>query len=239
MIEMDITSVYRERTNLKTGKPIRERLTHTECLKLIKDLNREFDKLGYSHYIQDPSNVCSTRITNIRLSDKKIDEEGYNISPHTGRRGRVLGWKNWVEVNSAINNVFNRQKLSANVSSLSGQFVIREGSESFTEDDWEDKATENIGSIMQPVMRVDAWASEGIREKKEHKTKFGTIGESGKAIITHEIDLNKIRSPDPLAYAYGLVRGERGKPMPKEKDLAPEFVRGWKEGHRKSKSGDE
>jgi len=67
------------------------------------------------------------------------------------------------------------------------------------------------------------------------KTKFGIMAKGGKVTTTHEIDLNKVKSPDPLAFAYGLVQGERGNPLPKEKDLAPEFIRGWKEGHAKHK----
>ena len=65
------------------------------------------------------------------------------------------------------------------------------------------------------------------------KTKFDVMAKSGKVTTTHEIDLGKIKSPDPLAFAFGLTQGERGNPKPKDKDLAPEFVRGWKEGHKK------
>jgi hypothetical protein len=65
----------------------------------------------------------------------------------------------------------------------------------------------------------------------KRKTKFGMIEPSGKVITTYEIDLGKIKSSDPLAYAYGLFQGKIGKPLPKDKDLAPEFIRGWKEGH--------
>lgn len=67
------------------------------------------------------------------------------------------------------------------------------------------------------------------------KTKFGVMAKGGKVTTTHEIDLSKVKSPDPIAYAYGLVQGERGEQMPKGEDLAPEFIRGWKEGHVKFK----
>lgn len=70
-------------------------------------------------------------------------------------------------------------------------------------------------------------------EKEKKKTKFGMIDHSGKVSITHEIDLSEVKSPDPLAYAYGLVQGERGESLPKDKDLASEFIRGWKEGHKR------
>jgi len=65
--------------------------------------------------------------------------------------------------------------------------------------------------------------------------KFIIFTKKGKAITTHDIDLSKIKSPDPLAFAYGRVQGERGNPLPKEKDLATEFVRGWKQGNKKYK----
>jgi len=65
------------------------------------------------------------------------------------------------------------------------------------------------------------------------KTKFGILESSGKEIITHEIDLSKVKSSDPIAYSYGLVQGERGNPLEKSQDkLAPEYIRGWKEGHQ-------
>ena len=67
------------------------------------------------------------------------------------------------------------------------------------------------------------------------KTKFGVMGKSGKVTTTHEIDLSKVKSSDPLAYAFGLVRGERGDPIEKEKGLASEYKRGWKTGHEKYK----
>jgi hypothetical protein len=67
------------------------------------------------------------------------------------------------------------------------------------------------------------------------KTQFGKMDSTGKVVVTHEINLSKLKSPDPLAYAYGLVQGERGEPLPKQRGLAPEFIRGWKEGRKKLK----
>jgi hypothetical protein len=39
------------------------------------------------------------------------------------------------------------------------------------------------------------------------KTQFGKMDASGKVTIAHSVDLNKIKSPDPLAYAYGYSQG--------------------------------
>jgi hypothetical protein len=65
------------------------------------------------------------------------------------------------------------------------------------------------------------------------KTKFGKIDSTGKVTITHEIDLSKVKSPDPLAYAYGFMQGQTGVKMSKDKNLASEYIRGWKDGHKK------
>ena len=63
------------------------------------------------------------------------------------------------------------------------------------------------------------------------KTKFGILGKSGKVTTTHEMDLGKVKSSDPLAYAFGLVQGERGEKLQKGRGLASEYIRGWKDGH--------
>jgi len=67
------------------------------------------------------------------------------------------------------------------------------------------------------------------------KTKFGTLTKEGKIVNPMSIDLNKIKSPDPLAFAYGLFQGKSGQPMSKDKGLAPEYIRGFKIGTGKLK----
>lgn len=67
------------------------------------------------------------------------------------------------------------------------------------------------------------------------KTKFGTMTKEGKIINPMSIDLNKIKSPDPLAFAYGLFQGKSGQQMSKDKGLAPEYIRGFKIGKLKIK----
>jgi hypothetical protein len=60
------------------------------------------------------------------------------------------------------------------------------------------------------------------------KTKFGKL-----LWKSHVIDLSKVKSPDPLAYAYGFMQGRARVKMSKDKNLASEYIRGWKEGHKK------
>ena len=135
--------------------------------EIINRLESAFKKLGYDADIKRADGKIT--ISNVRLSDRWIKEKGYNISPYTGRRGRVLGWKNWVEVNNMINKVLDELGVSANVRSLHGTFIIRKGMRKYTEEDWEERAWDNVGSLIQPVPRKYAWLSE--KEYEQWKAK--------------------------------------------------------------------
>lgn len=125
---------------------------------IIDRLEKTIKKLGYDVNVEPAD--AKIMISDVRLSDKWIAEKGYNISPHTGRRGRILGWKNWVQVNNTVNKVLDELDVSANVRSLHGVFMIREGEKKFTEEDWEERAYDNVGSMVEPLQRRYAWLSE-------------------------------------------------------------------------------
>ena len=125
---------------------------------IIKELSSELKKKGYDAFVSPIDRRI--RIQDVRLSDEYIRKIGYNVSPYTGRRGNILNWDNWVEVNKTINSVLDRLNASANVSSLHGRFVVREGRKAFTERDWNEFAYENVGSIISPVPRREAWLPE-------------------------------------------------------------------------------
>lgn len=124
------------------------------------DLHSELAKEGFTFVMDEPAPRSSIDFHGIRLSTEWMKEHGHNVSPFTGRRGNVLGWKDWVRFNNAVNKVMDKYNISANVSSLGGKFKIREGRMKYTEDDWEGLADENVGSMMSPVSRRDAWRSE-------------------------------------------------------------------------------
>ena len=71
--------------------------------------------------------------------------------------------------------------------------------------------------------------------RKKTATEFGMMDASGKVTVTHTIDLAKVKSDDPLAYAYGFSQAQRGEHFEKRKDLAPEYIRGFREGQKKRK----
>ena len=74
-----------------------------------------------------------------------------------------------------------------------------------------------------------------MARRKKKGTMFGTLTPQGKVINVSIIDLKKVKSNDPLAFAFGVSQGRAGKPFPKRKGLAPEFVRGFKLGKKKKK----
>lgn len=74
-------------------------------------------------------------------------------------------------------------------------------------------------------------------DKISRKTQFGTMDNTGKVTKVMEIDLQKVKSDDPLAYAYGLFEGKSGRKMSKAgrgDKLAPEYVRGFKDGKKQA-----
>ena len=102
----------------------------------------------------------------------EVSVAGHNINPHAEsryqtfggkpprglyRKGMHLGWQDWVWVNNTINDVLDDMKVSANVQSLKGKFVIRRGMQHFGERDWAEMRYTNVGSMMAPVYLEDAW----------------------------------------------------------------------------------
>jgi hypothetical protein len=137
--------------------------------ELAQEIKSALENDGYTARVSSPTST-SVNIQNVRLGNKAIERRGYNISPYTGRKGRVIGWKDWVEVNDTINDVMDRKNASGNVRSLNGKFVIREGKQRKTERDWSSIGGENVGSQMNPVSREEAWSSENVpRVKKNNK----------------------------------------------------------------------
>jgi hypothetical protein len=121
-------------------------------------LTSALKRLGYDFGVRPAG--AGFEIRNIRLSDEYVKKYGRNFSPFTGRRGRILGWRNWVQVNNAVNDVLDRMDVGANIKSLGGKFKIRYGKHRFTEGDWEGLAYENVGSVVRPVARKDVWLPE-------------------------------------------------------------------------------
>ena len=118
----------------------------------------------------------------VELETTKV---GHNI--HIGydykeKRINKLGWDDWVYVNNLVNNVLDEMSVSANVQTLKGRFVIRRGTQRFSEHDWEEERSTNVGSVMQPVSlseqhrpapeRVMPWDyMRGVRVKAHRRRK--------------------------------------------------------------------
>ncbi len=125
---------------------------------LAKRLRSRLSDLGFDGAI---GRTSRSRIDIVGLRVRP-EVRGYNISPYSGHRGRVLGWRDWVDVNNAVNDVLDSGGWSANVVSLAGVFRIRQGTRRFNEDDWYMMGgRDNIGSRMYPIPRTEGWLPEG------------------------------------------------------------------------------
>jgi len=130
-------------------------LTTEQKWQVGNKIAEELKKMGYDSIVDIDRGVLEIR--HVRLIPEKT---GYNISPYSGRRGRILNWDDWVKVNNTINKVLNKERISANVKSLKGKFIVRQGAKAMTERDWEHLKYENVGSQMNPIYWRDAWQRE-------------------------------------------------------------------------------
>jgi len=93
------------------------------------------------------------------------------------------------------------------------------------------------------------WHKQSVRHSKARKygraggtyasTQFGILTPRGEVTKSMSINLSEVKSPDPIAYSYGFFQGKTGQPISKDKNLAPEYKRGYKEGKKlKDTNGD-
>lgn len=142
---------------------IRKNKEHLEAMQwqvFVSDLRKALTDAGFDYQVKDMKIPNSFTVSQVRLSDDYVKKHGYNISPYSNRRGRVLGWKDWVRFNNTLNTVMDRHRISANATSLHGKFKIRKGGVAYTESDWEGIGEENVGSQMNLIRRKEAWRSE-------------------------------------------------------------------------------
>lgn len=75
-----------------------------------------------------------------------------------------------------------------------------------------------------------------VLAKRKPKTSFEVMDNQGNTKQVMNIDLANVKSPDPLAFAYGKFHGIQGiKINRNDKDLAPEYIRGYEEGRNQRK----
>jgi len=139
------------------GKPI-----DSVIAKLVEDeFRKEMDKLGIRFDSDWQNNNSKWKLSQFRHLTP------VNKFTESGRRTNVLSWDDWVKVNNALNKVMDNWGLSANIKTLGGKFVVRQGKHALTEKDWEHLKYENVGSIVNPITRED-W----VKKAPQQKTKY-------------------------------------------------------------------
>ena len=92
----------------------------------------------------------------------------------------------------------------------------------------------NIKLMLKMDRERERRRKANLKKKIKKGTQFGILTPQG-VEKQMTININKLKSPDPLAYGYGLFHGKSGKQMAKAEKgdkLAPEYKRGFEEGKR-------
>ncbi len=171
-------------------------LDQAQLSQVAMELEQKLREKGYSVNIDTSSGKMIFK--NIRLIPEVT---GYNIS-QLGKRGRVLNWDDWVKVNNLVNKQLDTADISANVSSLGGKFVIRAGTEAKTEEDWEALSLENVGSVVSPITRKEAWR----REQGYPKTKTDSLLEKQMKVHRELLNLPEYKESRMTPRRKGLEK---------------------------------
>jgi len=135
--------------------------TYTPTVDEIREIAEKIDNALYECGFRSPYGTTIKDygryyivISNVRLGK---DVWGLNVSPFTERRYPILNYWQWGIVNVVINVILDMNSISANVKSLKGMFIIRQGVQKFGFIDWSHMEDHNIGSIINPISWSEAW----------------------------------------------------------------------------------
>jgi len=162
--------------------------------------------------------------------------------PRSTRMSNVKGWVDESSGNSIVYKSVNNPSITVEAHKFDERETEELGAKWYIYPAKNGKGIPNSPDFADTRAEAMSRVKELMEEyaQPEQKTKFGVMDSSGKVTTTHEINLAQVKSPDPLAFAYGKVQGERGESLGKPESgdkFAPEFIRGWKEGHKKFKGG--
>jgi len=179
----------------------------TEIENLANEINEVLYSIGFrspfGHVVRDYGKYY------MKLSDIRLNKEvwGTNKSPYSSRSPfsyrTILNYWQWGIVNTAINTVLDVFSVSANVRSLNGLFVIRERMEKRDFYDWSLREYDDIGSIMNPVIRYEAWCPRDLE-------KFSKAVDRAETVLLNYVensdllDLSEIH--DYITYNFKYIR---------------------------------
>lgn len=115
-----------------------EKFSWEELESISRDLQNSIGAAGYE------SEACQVNSTCIKIGLHKrsfsvvLARHGYNTQHGMGgakRRTNLPSWDQRVDFNNIINSVLDDHQASCNIKS--GEYIIRQGTKSFTGEDWE------------------------------------------------------------------------------------------------------
>ena len=141
---------------LRNGAWRKPKESETEFLAREIDLKLyEFGFYGYAEVV----GRTRIRVRNVRINrESKTLRWTSNKSGFTGIYGNCLNYWQWGLINVMLNVLCDVNGYSANIESLNGKFVIRDGTITYDFYDWADMEWENVGSIVDPVYWREHWS---------------------------------------------------------------------------------
>lgn len=95
------------------------------CEQILRGLRGVLAELMFDGNVSvEGTAACSFNILNVRLSNEYVRRCGRNINDR-GRHGSFLNWDNWVDLNNAVNDLFDEMHLKASITSNGRLFIVR------------------------------------------------------------------------------------------------------------------
>lgn len=151
----------------KGMKPRQKQLQH-----LIREIQLQMKRLGFEVF-GEILNSTSIKLSSNKCQFRVIPEIiGHNTrySPHSlSKRTRIPSWDQRVDFNNKLNEILNRENVTAKA--MSGPFIIRDGSEAYTERDWHRQTPDYIRHNQSLGYYIETGydAEEAKAERIEHK----------------------------------------------------------------------
>lgn len=142
---------------------------------VVFELKKRFSKAGFItgvSVVNSQSIKIGLHMRSFSLDVTKHDRN-LQVNPYGKRLTNLPTWDQRVEFNNIVNSVLNKFKVSANVKS--GPYTIREGLDSFNEDDWHNQKPDWLR-----LNEFSGWYIEPVNEKAYLKEKQRLANEKRK-----------------------------------------------------------
>lgn len=161
-----------EITNLRDSSGNRIRGGSETCEQILRGLRRILVGLMFDGNVSSRGPLaCSFDILNVHISSEYARICGTNINER-GRHGSFLNWDNWVDLNNAVNDLFDEMHLKANITSNGRTFIVRTLERGrMTEREWQSARGRSSGWEPEFPSKCVRYSERKREEKRESVAK--------------------------------------------------------------------